>query len=372
MKSFLLSFFLLGQLILSSSSFADGEMRVNQISLIQKISDGPLIQKAIKIKSVKDMLNMKLPGINQFIVSLLTFHTAVENFELEFGKLAEKPLSNTILKTLIAKRILSLKKNELIHGHIIQWKHTEEWINDERKRILKGGRVRSAKKWSDSVNDPHGIFKNRDYQTKIFNLPLTGSLDIIPYSDDYWASYHGGLSYRWNSPDPKEMRYSYDYLTKEQVETMTLEEMKKLSPAEKYDIYTGSYKDKRRPFALTRSERKRTRVYKTIKTNKFFDPNFKIKSWMGLCHAWAPSTLMYKTPGAVTLKGKTGIMVPFGSSDIKALLTLNVHHNIVPYMPPMVGNACKEDFRKANMETIRMTNPALSEKEVKKTSRRTF
>jgi hypothetical protein len=41
----------------------------------------------------------------------------------------------------------------------------------------------------------------------------------------------------------------------------------------------------------------------------------------GLCHGWAPASLFYKQPNPVNLPNPDGVIVPFGSSDVKALLT---------------------------------------------------
>jgi hypothetical protein len=43
--------------------------------------------------------------------------------------------------------------------------------------------------------------------------------------------------------------------------------------------------------------------------------------WEGRCAGWAPASIAFEEPRPVTLKNPWGIEVPFGSSDIKALLT---------------------------------------------------
>jgi len=83
---------------------------------------------------------------------------------------------------------------------------------------------------------------------------------------------------------------------------MSTSQLKTLSPAEKYDIFVGRY-----DYPTVNSEWRRT------------SPSDE--TWEGLCHGWAPASLYYKQPNPVTLRNPDGIAVPFGSSDIKALLT---------------------------------------------------
>jgi hypothetical protein len=330
------------------------------IVMLKASTETPYLQRALKLNHARDMAPLTLKEVNQMLTSVLSFHYNIESYEAEHGKLDDKSLQNVFLRSLVAKKFLELKKNALLFSYVLDWQHTTDWMEGERKRILKDGKIIVTRKWSDTLNDPYNIFKNRKYQTKLANLPLRAQISYVPYSDDYWGNYQGGLSYRWNSDQKGVERYGYPLIPAKQIESMTLDELKKLSPSEKYDIYIGNYKKKRGRFALTQSERRRTKVMWTVPTSKYFKPNYKIQTWMGICHAWAPSTLMYKPPKPVTLKGKTGIMVPFGASDIKALLSLNIHHNIVPYMPPMVGNACKENFFAENKSIIKMTNPGIT------------
>ncbi|NBX17181.1 MAG: hypothetical protein EBR09_07440, partial [Proteobacteria bacterium] len=44
-------------------------------------------------------------------------------------------------------------------------------------------------------------------------------------------------------------------------------------------------------------------------------------AWEGLCHGWAPASLEFNEPEPVTVTGENNIKIPFGSSDIKALLS---------------------------------------------------
>ncbi|MBF0205952.1 MAG: hypothetical protein HQK53_03600, partial [Oligoflexia bacterium] len=98
-----------------------------------------------------------------------------------------------------------------------------------------------------------------------------------------------------------------------------------LSPSEKYDIYAGDYN-----YTLTRNELRRTSRYAA--------------SWEGLCHGWAPASLHFLEPQTTTVTNPDGIVISFGSSDIKALLTL-LQGNYNKGKSYMAGTRCESKFR---------------------------
>jgi len=170
-------------------------------------------------------------------------------------------------------------------------------------------------------NSPWRFLKN--YTIKFEELPLEGSLQNKPWSGDYWADFLGGTSYRW-FPLPKNKsekrnptRFGYKHPTLSDIKSMDL---RSLSPIEKYDLLMGDLN-----WSMTKQERERTGILKTIKGTPHYDPSFKVEGWWGLCHAWAPATVLYKNPAPVTLKNPQGVKIPFGASDIKALLSLHMH-----------------------------------------------
>ncbi len=188
------------------------------------------------------------------------------------------------------------------------------------------------KKAWDSLNNPgqmEDYVTQQRYKTVFSELPLEGKLKKLPWTDDYWATFRGGISYRWNSEASDEERVGYNLLTEKEVLALSLEDLKKLSPAEKFDIYLGKFQDSlpdNEKFPFTRKERHRTKVLKTIPGNPRFDPDYVIPTWEGLCHAWAPATLAFSEPGPIIEESQYGkIQVPFGSSDLKALLTYFLH-----------------------------------------------
>lgn len=134
------------------------------------------------------------------------------------------------------------------------------------------------------------------------SLPLEGSVQIGPraWSGHYWPSREGGINVRWNTPEREGFKYKSP--SKEQVRSMSLEQLATLSPSEKYDLYTGKYDYPMKELAATAARR-------------------SAPDWAGICHGWAPATLNHNEPTPKVLTNPDGIQIPFGSSDIKALLS---------------------------------------------------
>lgn len=144
--------------------------------------------------------------------------------------------------------------------------------------------------------------------TKFNALPLQGKLsdDRLGWSESYWPSNKGGITYRWNHPDPQPFKYRLH--TRDEVSKMSQEELSQLSPAELYDIANDDFN-----YTLTRSSMKR------------YSP--RDLWWEGLCHGWAQAASHYPEPAPVIVTNKSGIRVPFGSSDVKALLAMHESYN---------------------------------------------
>jgi hypothetical protein len=148
----------------------------------------------------------------------------------------------------------------------------------------------------DSINDTSFIDGN--FNTQLSELPLEGAAEREPWSGSYWPKSQGGMSYRWQTGEA----HTYQSPTLDQVKEMSLEELNKLSPTEKYDLFVGSYE-----YPLTESMKS---------SNSANAP-----SWQGYCHGWSPASIHFKEPKPVVMEGAGGIRIPFTSSDIKGLLT---------------------------------------------------
>lgn len=150
------------------------------------------------------------------------------------------------------------------------------------------------------ISDPN--IMSRDLERNFRKLPLKGAVAGSKkfWSGDYWALKKGSINFRWKSRRP--IGFNLRSPTKEQAERMTLAELSHLSPAEKYDLFLGRY-----DYPLKE------------KVDQVADPGAQL--WEGLCHGWAPATMNHQEPYAKGARNPDGIQVPFGSADIKALLS---------------------------------------------------
>ncbi|MEN9836099.1 MAG: hypothetical protein RL011_2292 [Pseudomonadota bacterium] len=182
----------------------------------------------------------------------------------------------------------------------------------------------------NAANDP--LLLGGQFDRTFLSLPMAGHLETRPWTDSYWPSYLGGISQRWRSTLAADGQFTYISPTREQAVAMTLADLADLSPAEKYDIVMDR-------FDYPTVQRERERVSPTNAT------------WEGMCHGWAAASLSFKEPQAVAVKSLSGIVVPFASSDIKALLSY--YQGDVAYAPSrMLGLRCDMDLVK-NPSAIR-------------------
>jgi Transglutaminase elicitor len=158
--------------------------------------------------------------------------------------------------------------------------------------------------------------------TNFKNLPKTGKLsdDRLGWSESYWPSNKGGVAYRWNHPDPRPFKYRLH--TKDELMKMSQDELSKLSPAELYDISNDDYN-----YSLTR------KALSLYHTGDLW--------WEGICHGWAQAAINYPEPEPIVYTNKSGIKVPIGASDVKALLAMHEAYNYKGEKFGFAGRRCK-------------------------------
>jgi hypothetical protein len=172
------------------------------------------------------------------------------------------------------------------------------------------------------INSPDRL--NTGYEKNFFRLPKEAEVSQKPWSDTYWPSDRGGLGWRWysasgvnESPGATHYNGHYDYRSLLQ---MSKEQLSALSPIEKFDIVLGNiYPNRAGFYKWSKTERKRT-----------VESGRRLQAWEGLCHGWAAASMNHAEPARVLTPvqvvderdGQTKqIMLPFLSSDIKALMT---------------------------------------------------
>lgn len=166
----------------------------------------------------------------------------------------------------------------------------------------------------ESWMSPSAILHDMD------SLPTSGITGLSLWSDDYWRTQWGETSYRYQE---KKKFTTYQEAIGDYRQPMTwtlvapnpvVDVLSRLasawSPAEKYDLTMGDQR-----FMLTQQQKKKGETYLTGDGN--------VEAWAGICHGWAPASLMTPTPyKKVTLTSPTGLSVTWYPHDIRAILSL--------------------------------------------------
>ena len=151
-----------------------------------------------------------------------------------------------------------------------------------------------------SFSDPN--IMNSSFERNFSKLPLQAALTNTDklWANDYWPRKRGGINYRWNAVEPT----GFDLASPTRAEAlmMRVNELAALAPTEKLDLLNGNY-----DYPLKKE---------VDKGSSRFAP-----SWHGICNGWAPAAINHNEPLPKTLINPDGLEIPFGSSDIKALLS---------------------------------------------------
>lgn len=176
----------------------------------------------------------------------------------------------------------------------------------------------------DEANDPAQFSSSYNY--KFAQVKPSGKTTVTPWSDTYWPSFQGGIANRWQDEANGQPGFNYKLYTLAELRANAVD-INILSPAEKFDLYLGRY-----DYPLVQSEWQRVSPQ---------DPQ-----WEGLCHGWVPAAEDYQQPDAFTTTNEDGLKIPFGSSDIKALLTYFLAQYAVQRDVKFAAQRCNTDIRK--------------------------
>jgi hypothetical protein len=174
----------------------------------------------------------------------------------------------------------------------------------------------------EQSNDPAELVDGRAVISTLSEMEerglMTAALEEVPWSDDYWPVYRGGVGYRYadpNIPQTTDWKEIKDYIAANPVSAIVArgqtEELRNLSPSEKYSLWVGDASDR-----LT------TKAWQ--EGQWAYNHEGKVETWMGLCHGWAPAAFMEKRPRhKIAVPAANGaFQVEFFPADIKALTTL--------------------------------------------------
>lgn len=150
------------------------------------------------------------------------------------------------------------------------------------------------------ISDP--LIMSTTINFRFNDLPLRGKVtDPERYwSSDYWARYKGGINYRWNAARPS--GFNLVSPNKAQAEQMSEAQLRALAPSEKWDLFIGRY-----DYPVKRE------------VDNYASPSRP--TWEGICDGWAGAAMNFSEPKPIVVTNPDGIRIPFGSSDIKGLLS---------------------------------------------------
>jgi hypothetical protein len=242
--------------------------------------------------------------------------------------------------------------------------------HDAQLHALLAGRGVTLDAWR-YTNDPLRFRVALD--VRVDALPRNGAAARRPWADTYWPTYQDGINHRWQK---------------------TSNFLRDLSPAEKFDAafngwdpqrvaglrpyraehghfhgsFDASYYERLGPLAEECSLRYGNvqtrnaaaagllRPDGSAKSGNAAEDLGGIESWFGLCHAWAPASILEPEPLTPVVHGS----IRFEVSDIKALLIACYHGTAAQ----MVGSRNAErdldldDRGRATKADARDVNPA--------------
>lgn len=204
----------------------------------------------------------------------------------------------------------------------------------------------------NQINDPSRFGLS---SSTLDALPRSGAVDTRTFwSGDYWPTYKGGIAHRWqsgarNSTDYRS--YQYTFLSRDEAARLTPQQIARLSPAEKYDIFLG-----RLDFPLARAE--------WANTVASAGANGQVPTWCGLCHGWAAAALADLKPGAQAVaRAADGRTVTFYAADLEAL-AVYVFADVSTVPTASIGARCEDPSPRRDAQgrvidpSCRDTNPA--------------
>ncbi|MEE2828059.1 MAG: pre-peptidase C-terminal domain-containing protein [Myxococcota bacterium] len=161
-----------------------------------------------------------------------------------------------------------------------------------------------------------------DLEYSFETLPLQGEADQVPWAGSYWPVWQDSINYRWAGSDTLSPAAKYG-------EAFGVENVEALVSAQHgIDRYST-----RTPCEM--SSECDSALGESCAIREGEDAGFCIPTWWGICHAWAPVSILEAEPKhSVERNG-----VVFEVNDIKALLTLVYNRTTSRF----VSLRCNED-----------------------------
>ncbi len=177
-------------------------------------------------------------------------------------------------------------------------------------------------------------FKNNPFfkaskilETNLESLPQSFEISGLFGSDWIWPIKEGGILNRWALKNPKKTsdKYLFSFFTYESLRNVDLAQ---LSPTEKFDLYLGNF-----DWNFSKLVKK---AQATLRESDF-------KTQL----AFSESVLNFKNPSPLIVEGKNSLKIPFGSSDMSALLFASLLLD-EKSETKIIGSPCQINFLKAS------------------------
>jgi hypothetical protein len=161
--------------------------------------------------------------------------------------------------------------------------------------------------WGEGEDPSKFLFQDEKLETNFTRLRMSANVNEngahAPWSETYWPANKGGIALRYIDRDDENTdAFTAQHFNLATLKTMSVDSIRRLSASEKFDILKQHY-----DYPLT------NRVLTQYKTD---DPD-----WWGICHGWTPAAANYPEPLPVTVTNADGIVIEFGASDVKALIS---------------------------------------------------
>lgn len=147
-------------------------------------------------------------------------------------------------------------------------------------------------------------------------VPTEGHVKMIPWAGTYWPTFAGGISNRWQEPVESldYQNYLYKLATAQEIEALSAEQIAKLSPTEKYDIWQGRT-DLAAQTAATGAQR-------AFVQRKATQSGGEIPTWTGICNGWSTAAINEDQPmKPVTVTNARNQQIVFYPGDLTALMS---------------------------------------------------
>jgi hypothetical protein len=205
-----------------------------------------------------------------------------------------------------------------------------------------------AEGWSD--RDDPTLFSD-ELEFDVDALPIDGEATIIPWAGSYWPVYQDSINKRWDGVDSQSPAEKYG-------EAFGVEDVTNL-----VSKHHGIDKYQSRTACKETSECDSAMAERCAIRDGGED-GWCIPSWWGICHAWAPVSIMEPEPEhAVTRNG-----VEFKVQDIKALATLTYNST----QSKFVSLRCNENDSADEIEYDEYDRPTGSDEECRDTNPGTY